>query len=120
MSDRTFTIIAIIFFLVLAIMIGACIWETSYLETKTEVESYTVGCEITRIDYGEVAGKSTAYHKPFYKMGVRCDDFATTLDITEEDFAKYSDDDIVEIQVVVYEYRDGVQVTEYTLLGLQQ
>lgn len=118
MDGYTIVIIAIV--LVLAITIGVCIWDSNYQLTKTEVESYTVGCEITRIDYGEIAGESTFYHKSFYKMGVRCDDFATTLDITEEDFAKYSDDDIVEVQVVVYEYRDGRQVTEYTLLGLQK
>lgn len=118
MNDFTFVIIIIV--LIFVVTIGVCIWDSNHQLAKTEVESYTVGCEITRIDYSEVAGISTSHHKSFYKMGVRCDDFATTLDITEEDFAKYTNNDIVEIQVIIYEYRDGKQVTEYTLLGLQK
>jgi hypothetical protein len=115
-----FVILGIVILLVIVTLIGVCAWSTFYEASKTEVETYTVGCEVTRIDCGEIAGKNIAYHYSFYKMGVRCDDFSTTLNVTEEDFAKYSDGDIVEVQVTIYEYRDGATVTEYTLLGIQK
>lgn len=97
------------------LLIGAIIFAGVYEATRTEVEVYTVGCEVSQIAYAEEA-VSRSSTRPTYKMGVRNDDFATTLEITAEQFAKYTIGDVIEVQVTIYEYMDGVQEYEYKLV----
>lgn len=65
-----------------------------------EVEIYSVGCEISQMAYAEEQVSRTNT-KPVYKMGVRCDDFATIFEITAEQFAQYIVGEIVEVEVTV-------------------
>lgn len=111
-----FAIILIVCVLAVALLIGICIWDAGYQNSKTEIDTYVAVCEITQLDYAEITGKSTTAHIPVYKMGIRNSDFATTLTITPEDYARYTAGELVEVQVTVYEYRDGRQVVEYALL----
>lgn len=83
--------------------------------TSHEVESYTVGCEVTQLAYAEKT-VSRAGSREVYKMGIRNDDFATTLEISASDFARYVVGDVVEIEVVVLESCFGVERTEYNLI----
>lgn len=62
-----------------------------------QVETYTVGCEVSGIHY---TGK---YHDDA-KLRVRCDEFSTVIDISNAQAAKYVEGDIVVVEV---EVRDG-------------
>lgn len=62
-----------------------------------QVETYTVGCEVSGIYY---TGK---YHDNA-KLRVRCDEFSTVIDISNAQAAKYVEGDIVVVEV---EVRDG-------------
>ena len=85
--------------------------------TKTEVETYSVGCEVSQMAYAEeTTGRASS--RPAYKMGVRCDDFAYTFDINESQYAQFAIDDIVEVEVTVYEHKDGRITYNYKLLGI--
>ena len=88
-----------------------------YDTAKTEeVEVFSVGCEVSQMVYAEEAtGRSTS--RPVYKMGVRNDEFAAVLDITDTQFAKYVVGDIVEVEVRVYESGLGTLNYEHKLLG---
>jgi hypothetical protein len=83
---------------------------------QTEVEIYSVGCEVSQMAYAEETVSRTQ-SKPVYKMGVRCDDFATTLDITSNQFAQFMVGDIVEVEVTVMENAFGGLYNTYKLLG---
>jgi hypothetical protein len=113
--DRFFTV-TMIFCLGFALFLVGFAGFTIFNEvTKTEVETYTVGCEVTKTAYAEEA-TGTRTSRPNYMMGVRCDDFATTFEITEEQFAKYTEKDIVEIEVTVWEYSDGTMKNTYKII----
>lgn len=91
---------------------SACIFG---LKTPTEVETYTVGCEISQMAYAE----ETISHfdsRPVYRVGVRNDDFATTFEISPEQFAKYSVGDVVEVEVTTWEEFDGNQYQTYRIV----
>ena len=90
---------------------GAMCYDTAKTE---EVEVFSVGCEVSQMVYAEVS-RSTS--RPVYKMGVRNDEFAVVLDITDAQFAKYVVGDIVEVEVRVYESGLGTFTYEYKLLG---
>jgi hypothetical protein len=90
--------------------------DTYREKTKTEIETYTVGCEITQMVYVEES-HSKYGTAPNYKMGLRNDDFATTIDITSEQFAMFMIGEMVEVEVTIYEYSDGELKTEYHLIG---
>lgn len=107
--------IGVIALLIIALIAGL-IWVAVYQGSKVEVETYTVGCEVSQMAYAEEQISRTS-SRPVYKMGVRNDDFATTFDITNAQFAKYAIGDVVEIEVIVYEYRDGMLRNEYKLIG---
>ena len=98
-------------FIVCAIAIalmGFCV-AMCYDTAKTEeVEVFSVGCEVSQMVYAE---------ETVYKMGVRNDEFAAVLDITDAQFAKYVVGDIVEVEVRVYESGLGTITYEYKLLG---
>ena len=100
-------------------LIGLLVCGIMYDNSITVVETYTVGCEVSQMAYAEEAtGRSRS--KPVYKMGVRNDDFATTIDITGEQFAMFVIGDVVEIKVTIYEYLGGYQETGYELIGLHK
>jgi Na+-transporting NADH:ubiquinone oxidoreductase subunit NqrE len=83
---------------------------------QTEVEIYSVGCEVSQMAYAEETVSRTQ-SKPVYKMGVRNDDFAVTLDITSNQFAQFAVGDIVEVEVTVMENAFGELYNTYKLLG---
>ena len=83
---------------------------------QTEVEVYSVGCEVSQMAYAEET-VSRSQSKPVYKMGVRNDDFAVTLDITSNQFAQFAVGDIVEVEVTVMENTFGELYNTYRLLG---
>lgn len=79
------------------VVIALIIFGVSACCADHQVETYTVGCEVSGIYY---TGK---YHdEP--RMRVRCDEFATTLHISTSQAAKYVEGDIVVVEV---EVRDG-------------
>ena len=86
---------------------------------QTEVEIYSVGCEVTQMAYAEET-VSRSQSKPVYKMGVRNDDFATTLDVTSDQFAQFMIGDVVEVEVIVMENAFGELYNTYRLLGALQ
>lgn len=103
--------------LVILILLGCIVYSAVMECCKTEVETYVTGCEVTQIAYAEKAsGRSTS--RASYKLGVRNDEFCTTIDITAEQFAMFTVGDIVEVRVTVYESLGGVQQIEYEVLGL--
>ena len=86
------------------------------IEKAEVVQTYSIGCEVSQLAYAEeTVGRSSS--RPVYKMGVRCDDFATTLNITSSQFAQFMVGDIVEIEVTEIETVHGDIVYEYKLLG---
>lgn len=105
----------VIILLIIALIVGMT-WAAIYHESRVEVETYTVGCEVSQMAYAEEQISRTS-SRPVYKMGVRNDDFATTFNITNAQFAKYAIGDVVEVEVTVYEYRDGMLRNEYKLIG---
>lgn len=110
------TIILVIFALLFVFIACTGLYAGFYEGTKVEIETYTTGCEVTQMAYAEeTTGRSSS--RPSYKMGVRNDDFATTFDVTDAQFAKYAIGDVVEVEVIVYEYRDGMHRNEYKLIG---
>jgi hypothetical protein len=83
--------------IVLLICVGMFVALVGGCCADHQVETYTVGCEVSGIHY---TGK---YHdEP--RMRVRCDEFATTLHISTSQAAKYVVGDIVVVEV---EVRDG-------------
>lgn len=102
--------------LLLVALLVAVIFGVVYECSATEVETYTVGCEVTQITYAEkVTGRHSS--RSVYKMGVRNDDFATTFNISAEEFAKYAVGDVVEVEVAVCEYMDGSLNNKYKLVN---
>lgn len=81
-----------------------------------EVETYTVGCEVSHMDYAERA-ISRFRTVPVYVMSVRCDDFATTFEVTAKQYAKYTIDEVVEVEVCVMEDSKGNCKFIYNLIG---
>ena len=107
--DGFMTVMCILLGGLILFMIFVCIGQT-------EVEIYSVGCEVTQMAYAEET-VSRSQSRPVYKMGVRNDDFATTLDITSNQFAQFAVGDIVEVEVTVMEDAFGELYNTYKLLG---
>ena len=107
--------IGVIILLIIALVVSLT-WVAIYHGSRVEVETYTVGCEVSQMAYAEEQISRTS-SRPVYKMGVRNDDFAATFDITDAQFAQYAIGDVVEVEVIVYEYRDGMRQNEYKLIG---
>ena len=116
MKDLKGTIGKGLFYLVVVLGIAGILFSIGYLEHEEEVERYSVGCEVTQMAYAEES-ISRSHSKPVYKMGVRNDDFATTLNITGEQFAQFVVGDVVEVEVRVIEFTGGERIYEYKLLG---
>lgn len=104
--------------LLVLVLVGLLVFEGVYSCSKTVVETYTVSCEVTQVAYAEET-VSRSSSRPVYRVGVRNDDFAATLEITSEQFAMFAVGDIVEVEVTVYEWMDGEKQSEYKVLGLQ-
>lgn len=102
--------------LVIVLGVAGILFSIEYLEHKEEVERYSVGCEVTQMAYAEKS-VTRSDSKPVYKMGVRNDDFATTLNVTGEQFAQFVVGDVVEVEVRVVELFGGERIREYKLLG---
>lgn len=105
-----------LFYLVIVLGVAGILFSIGYLEHEEEIERYSVGCEVTQMAYAEES-VSRSHSKPVYKMGVRNDDFATTLNITGEQFAQFVVGDVVEVEVRVIEFTGGERIYEYKLLG---
>lgn len=105
-----------LFYLVIVLGVAGILFSIGYLEHEEEIERYSVGCEVTQMAYAEES-VSRSRSKPVYKMGVRNDDFATTLNVTGEQFAQFVVGDIVEVEVRVVELFGGERIREYKLLG---
>ena len=106
-----------LFMIVMCILVvGLVVFLIFIGVNQTEVEIYSVGCEVSQMAYAEET-VSRVKSKPVYKMGVRCDDFATTLDVTSNQFAQFAVGDIVEIEVTVMENAFGGLYNTYKLLG---
>ena len=103
----TFMCILIIGALAFGIFVGC---------NQTEIEVYSVGCEVSQMAYAEET-VSRSQSRPVYKMGVRNDDFAVTLDVTSNQFAQFAVGDIVEVEVTVMENAFGGLYNTYKLLG---
>lgn len=105
-----------VWLILLALLVISCpILSIAYEGSKTEVDTFTVECEITQLAYAEET-VSKGSSRPAYKMGIRNDDFATTTDITADEFAKYSVGDVVTVEVRVYEYIDGSIKNTYKIV----
>ena len=98
------------------LLVGLLIFGIYIGCNQTEVEIYSVGCEVSQMAYAEETVSRTQ-SRPVYKMGVRNDDFAVTLDITSDQFAQFAVGDIVEVEVTVMENAFGGLYNTYKLLG---
>lgn len=99
--------------LIAVFFVGGCI--LAFAPPTEEVETYTVGCEISQMAYAEET-ISRFDSRPVYRVGVRNDDFATTFEISSEQFAKYSIGEIVEVEVTTWEEFDGNQYQTYRIV----
>ncbi len=113
--DKVFTVAMILILAIGVFLLGVAGYAIYQEVTKTEVETYTIGCEVTKTAYAEEA-TGTRTSRPSYMMGVRCDDFSTTFEITGEQYARYNENDIVEVEVTVWEYSDGTLKNTYKLV----
>lgn len=109
-------IMSVIFIFFIVLMIGAVIFTCSLSVTECEVERFSIGCEVSHMDYAEEA-TSRSTTRPKYVMGVRSNELCATLEISAEQFAEFVVGDIVEVEVVIVENKIGEQRTEYNLLG---
>lgn len=106
-----------VFVIALCILVVGLLCFGVFMEcNQTEVEIYSVGCEVSQMAYAEET-ISRCQSKPVYKMGVRNDDFATTLEVTSGQFAQFMVGDIVEVEVTVMENAFGGLYNTYRLLG---
>ena len=106
-----------LFMIVMCILIVGLLVFGLYIGcNQTEIEIYSVGCEVSQMAYAEEI-ISRSQSKPVYKMGVQNDDFAVTLDITSNQFAQFAIGDIVEVEVTVMENAFGELYNTYRLLG---
>ena len=113
---RRIDFIDVIMVLTIVAIVAFALFAIFCVEGAEVVEVYSVGCEVSQMAYAEEA-VSRSSTRPVYKMGVRCDDFATTLDINSTQFAQFVIGDIVEIEVTEIELVDGSITYQYRLLG---
>lgn len=108
--------IDVIMVLIIVTAFAFAVYAGYCIEVAEVIQTYSVGCEVSQLAYAEETVTRSS-SRPVYKMGVRCDDFATTLDITSSQFAQFMVGDIVEIEVTEIETVRGDIVYEYKLLG---
>lgn len=83
--------------------------------TSEEVETYTVGAEISHMDYSAYHMKNSGT-KTKYIIAVRNDEFATVFEVFASEYAEKSVGDIVEVEVVITENCFGEYIN-YNYLG---
>lgn len=76
-----------------------------------EVETYIVGAEISHLDQNAYYQRNYD-RKTDYIMSVRNDDFSTQFEITSEQYAQYRIDEVVEVEVTVWENSKGTKTWE--------
>ena len=108
--------IDVVMTLVIVAIIVVAVSAIYCVEVAEVIQTYSVGCEVSQLAYAEET-VSRSSSRPVYKMGVRCDDFAATLDITAAQFAQFMIGDIVEVEVAEIETVGGSIIYEYRLLG---
>ena len=113
---RDFNLIDGIAILIIVTAFALMMYDYYCAEHTEVIQTYSVGCEVSQLAYAEET-VSRSSSRPVYKMGVRCDDFATVLDITSSQFAQFVVGDIVEVEVTEIEIVNGDIVYEYKLLG---
>ena len=113
MFDTLFDLFMIVMCL---LVVGLLVFLIFVSVNQTEIEIYSVGCEVSQMAYAEETVSRTQ-SRPVYKMGVRNDDFATTLDVTSDQFAQFMVGDIVEVEVTVMKNAFGGLYNTYKLLG---
>lgn len=104
-------IMAIFGFGVIGILL-AIIFSAATLE---EIETYTVGAEISHMDYSAYHVKNSGTRTK-YIIAVRNDEFATVFEVSGSEYAKKSVGDIVEVEVEITADLFG-EYTEYNYLG---
>lgn len=111
------TIVSTIMVIGMCAVLSFLIWAFIAEMSMYEVETYSVGCEVSQMAYAEEQ-VNWSETRPAYKMGVRCDDFSTVFEITAEQFAQYTVGEIVEVEVTIKasDLMDR-QRQEYKLLG---
>lgn len=95
-----------------AVLIFAAMAELATPDYPTEVEVYTIGCEISNMDI-TTNGSSIRKHI----VSVRNDEFAATIDVEAETYAKYTEGEIVEVEVTVKESKDGTEQKNFYRLA---
>lgn len=94
--------VIVILSLISVFLIGLSVWLV-YFEivrkvTTYEVESYTVGAEVTHSDYTSYYQKREGTITK-YVLAVRNDNFSTVFNVSAETYAKYAVSDVVEVEV---------------------
>lgn len=88
--------------LVCVFLTGLLVWlgyrEVVEKITTYEVESYTVGAEVTHSDYTSYYQKREGTITK-YVLAVRNDNFSTVFNVSAETYAKYAVGDVVEVEV---------------------
>lgn len=93
-------------------IILAIIFSAATLE---EIETYTVGAEISHMDYSAYHVKNSGARTK-YIIAVRNDEFATVFEVSGSEYAEKSVGDIVEVEVRATADLFG-EYTEYNYLG---
>lgn len=83
--------LAITMMMVVVVLVGLVVADTQ----KTEVETYTVGCEVAFKEYNEKMRECYLF--------VRNDDFMDMVMVDSDTFDEYKEGDIVEVEVRVME-----------------
>jgi hypothetical protein len=115
MKEKIVTIIKALFIILFIGFNVFVIYQVAQSTKNIEVQTYTVGAEISHLDkVEERAGFASS--KTVYSMSIRNDDFATEFELTAEQYASYVVNDIVEVEVTEWETYGGKQVFTYELV----
>lgn len=116
MADKIFKkFLFIVGCIVVTVTVGSVIFLCILEATKKEINTYQTVCEIMHLDYAEEQ-VSKYDSDPVYKMSIKNDDFSGVLEISAEQYAQYSEDEEIKIQVITFEYITGVVVDEYKII----
>ena len=115
MKEKIVTIIEVLFIILFISFSVFVIYQVAQSTKNIEVQTYTVGAEISHLDKLEERTGFTS-SETVYSMSVRNDDFATEFELTAEQYASYVIDDIVEVEVTEWETYGGEHVFTYELV----
>ena len=106
--NKTVQTIITVFFILASIYAVAFFLDSVF---PREVESYTEGFEISHMEISKT-------HRGMGHISVRNDNHATTFLVDLDEYAKYVEGEVVEVEVTECEYRmDKGGATDYTLIG---